>query len=127
MSQCENRAAFRFTWPGRDESFICLADAVKLQAVADGISLPLQLIPVTDGAKICRQQVSGKKCGACAGCGLVADDEDHTPWLYWAELEPPANIAVVMGLVKPMLCDGCKGAGNIVGDSLSDGRNMIEL
>ncbi len=57
--QCEATAAYRYTWPGRDESFICDEHSSKLRAVANAMGLPLQLIPLTDEvAEQCTQQVS---------------------------------------------------------------------
>jgi hypothetical protein len=109
MSTCENKGRFRYTWPSRDESFVCSAHSIGLMAIAEHLGLHLQMIPVAKSTELCAQQVSGTKCGACDGCGFIADDEDHTPWRYWAELEPPANMAVVAGIVKPVICDACKG------------------
>jgi hypothetical protein len=43
-------------------------------------------------------------CPRCSGCGQIANDDDGTPWKYWAELPPGSNLAVVMGLVKPIPC-----------------------
>ena len=58
--QCDAPAMFRYTWPGRDESYICLEHAVKLKGVADAIGMNLQLIPL-DGIQqmehTCHQQV----------------------------------------------------------------------
>lgn len=51
------------------------------------------------------------KCSACAGCGRVANDEDRTPWKYWAELPLQSAVAVVMGLVRPETCSACNGTG----------------
>jgi len=51
------------------------------------------------------------ECPTCAGCGQIANDDDATPWKYWAELEPPANLAVVMGIVRPLTCVDCGGSG----------------
>ena len=45
---CSNHAAFRFTWPGKDESFICVDHARQLQGLANEIGLHLQLIPLSD-------------------------------------------------------------------------------
>jgi hypothetical protein len=57
--KCEKDAAFRYTWPGRDESFICTDHAPKLKAVASAMGLPLQLIPIDDeGTVTWRQEVS---------------------------------------------------------------------
>jgi len=54
---------------------------------------------------------SGVECSMCAGCGQVADDDDGTPWKYWADLPPGSDLAVRMGLVKPQTCPGCEGTG----------------
>lgn len=57
--QCEAEAAYRYTWPGRDESFICAEHSERLRAVANAMGLPLQIIPLADGAaEQCTQQVS---------------------------------------------------------------------
>jgi len=120
MNTCENRASFRFTWPGRDESFICSGHSVKLQIVADAIDFHLQLIPVEKGEQLCRQKVSGQKCRTCDGCGLIANDDDRSPWRYWEELKPPANISVVMGLVRPELCPACNGDCYVSGAETAD-------
>ena len=41
---CSEPAAYRFTWPGKDESFICVEHSMKVRSIADAIGLPLQLI-----------------------------------------------------------------------------------
>ncbi len=51
------------------------------------------------------------KCPACNGCGKIANDDDGTPWMYWEELAPPSNLAVTMGIVKPITCTRCAGRG----------------
>jgi hypothetical protein len=43
---CTNRADYRFTWPGQNESWVCLVHAPWLRTVAASIGLPLQLIPL---------------------------------------------------------------------------------
>jgi hypothetical protein len=50
------------------------------------------------------------ECSRCAGCGQIANDDDGTPWVYWAELKPPSNMAVALGLVFPLPCPECGGA-----------------
>lgn len=44
---CGEHAAFRYTWPGRDESFCCVEHAMGLMNVAGAIGLHLQLIPIS--------------------------------------------------------------------------------
>lgn len=62
--QCSNEASFRFTWPGREESFICADHIGKLSAIADAMGLPLQIIPldplVERDREMCRQRVGGR-------------------------------------------------------------------
>ena len=47
---CGEHAAFRFTWPGKPESHVCVDHALQVMGVARAIGLPLQLIPV--GVKV---------------------------------------------------------------------------
>lgn len=44
---CSEPATFRYTWPGKDESCVCVEHATKLKSVADAIGLHLQLIPIS--------------------------------------------------------------------------------
>ncbi len=53
-------------------------------------------------------------CSRCEGCGQIATDEDGTPWTFWANLEPPANLAVQLGIVRPIECPDCEGTGEIM-------------
>ncbi len=55
--RCPNVAAFRFTWPGNDESYICLEHSQKLQATASAMGMHLQIIPIMPGLETCRQIV----------------------------------------------------------------------
>jgi hypothetical protein len=43
--RCTNRSAFRYTWPGRDESTVCQGCSHKLRNVAAAIGLALELLP----------------------------------------------------------------------------------
>ncbi|MCI0489363.1 MAG: hypothetical protein L0229_22450 [Blastocatellia bacterium] len=115
ISTCENKAAYRYTWPSKDESVICLAHSFKLRGVAEKIGLHLQLIKLDDDGRICNQEVTGVPCGNCDGCGLVANDDERTPWTHWAALEPPANLAVQMGMIRPEECEVCGGEGRVNG------------
>jgi hypothetical protein len=58
--KCDKPAMFRYTWPGKDESFICLEHAPKIKVVANTIGLHLQLIPVdiSNLDERCQQEVS---------------------------------------------------------------------
>jgi hypothetical protein len=51
------------------------------------------------------------ECPACAGCGKIANDEERTPWKYWAELPVQSALAVIVGAVKPVVCPDCSGSG----------------
>jgi len=44
---CRNYAAYRFTWPGKDESAICTEHVDALKGTASAIGLYLQVIPLT--------------------------------------------------------------------------------
>lgn len=44
QQSCEVPAAYRFTWPGRDEAGICAEHVGKLRSVADALGLPLQIL-----------------------------------------------------------------------------------
>lgn len=44
---CKLTAAFRYTWPGRDESFVCVRHAGQLSGVAAALGMYLQLVPLT--------------------------------------------------------------------------------
>jgi hypothetical protein len=43
---CTEAAAYRYTWPGRDEAGVCEAHVGKLRGVANAMGLPLQVIPL---------------------------------------------------------------------------------
>ena len=57
MAKCENEAAYRYTWPGHDESFICEEHSKKLLAVANAMGMYLQLVPLEENEKEkCKQE-----------------------------------------------------------------------
>ena len=61
-----------------------------------------------------RAAMTGKLCPTCNGCGLVANDDQQTPWNEWASLPVGgAGAAVVLGLVRPLPCPQCGGSGRI--------------
>ena len=45
---CNNKAIYRYTWPGRDESFICERHVSWLKKVANAMGFSLQVIPLTE-------------------------------------------------------------------------------
>lgn len=52
-------------------------------------------------------------CPRCEGCGRIANDAEGTPWSYWESLPPGANLAVLSGLVAPIMCPICWGSGKV--------------
>jgi hypothetical protein len=54
---CPNDAAYRYTWPGRDESFICEQHAAGLRRVTEIMGSYVQLIPIEGDVPKCRQEV----------------------------------------------------------------------
>jgi hypothetical protein len=44
---CQNKAAYRFTWPGYDEAGICERHAEWAGDIAEAMGFHLELIPVT--------------------------------------------------------------------------------
>lgn len=62
MSQrCENPGAFRYTWPGNDEAYICAEHLPQLKAVAGAIGLYVQIRPLPEEEQWqCEQMVENK-------------------------------------------------------------------
>lgn len=56
---CDQTATYRYTWPGRDEAFICEEHSKKFASVANAMGLYLQLVPIETTAT-CEQKVSQK-------------------------------------------------------------------
>lgn len=50
-------------------------------------------------------------CQKCLGWKHIANDDAQTSWKHWAELPPPENLAVQLGMVFPIVCPRCKGSG----------------
>jgi len=46
---CQEPPAYRFTWPGHNEAFICEAHAPQLKNIAAAIGMYVQLIAVAEG------------------------------------------------------------------------------
>ena len=58
---CGKKATHRFTWPGRNESFICEGHLLKLQHIADAMGMYIQIIPVYESDQqneICKQVIT---------------------------------------------------------------------
>ena len=45
---CEEKAAYRFTWPGRDEAGICEKHSGQLRGIANAMGLHVQLIELPE-------------------------------------------------------------------------------
>lgn len=57
-------------------------------------------------------QPAPKKCPKCRGEGQVANSNGQEPWSEWASLPPGSDIAVRLGMVRPIPCpNGCKPTG----------------
>ncbi len=53
------------------------------------------------------------KCVNCDGCGQIADDEAGTPWSLWTKLPVESSAVILSGLVRPLPCPECDGAGEV--------------
>jgi rubrerythrin len=75
MPKCEQLPVFRYTWPGREESFICIEHSVGLANIANALGLFLQLIPLSGDEQLkvnCSQEVKEKKDEwRCLVCGYA--------------------------------------------------------
>ena len=59
--KCPNRASHRFTWPGREESFVCMGHSDKVRNIADAMGFLCQLHPIHESdfdGKMCQQELS---------------------------------------------------------------------
>lgn len=45
-NNCTNNADYRYTWAGKDESFICEEHSKKMKSIAKAIGYYIQLIPL---------------------------------------------------------------------------------
>lgn len=54
-----------------------------------------------------------RPCTRCDGGGLVANTDTREPWSAWTSLPPGSDIAVKLGLVRPIKCDVCHGDGDL--------------
>lgn len=62
--RCPILAHYRFTWPGKDESWICAAHAPQPLGIAHHMGLHLQLVPLGPeelGKHTCQQVLTAKE------------------------------------------------------------------
>ena len=61
--QCVNEAAFRYTWPHGEESFLCTEHAVNFEALVTAVGVPLQVIALdrTVDRETCCERVSEQR------------------------------------------------------------------
>lgn len=50
QTMCERPAAFRFTWPGRDEAGICEVHGPNMKDIAEAMGMHVRLIPLSSAA-----------------------------------------------------------------------------
>lgn len=55
--------------------------------------------------------MSEAECKRCDGSGLVADTDAAEPWPAWRDLPPGSDLAVRLGVVKPVPCPVCATPG----------------
>lgn len=46
--QCQNPGTHKYTWPGRDEAYVCDIHLPQLRAVANAIGLYIQIRPIPE-------------------------------------------------------------------------------
>lgn len=47
-TKCDKKAMYRYTWPGRNEDFICEDHVGKLRRVAEVMGFHLHVIPIAE-------------------------------------------------------------------------------
>jgi hypothetical protein len=48
-------------------------------------------------------------CLRCEDCGQIASGDEGAPWTYWQDLPPGSDLAVQLGVVRPIPCPDCRG------------------
>lgn len=66
IKQCENDAAVRYIWPGKDEAFCCLEHMIGVKRVSDAMGCPVHMHKITpdfveNGWPKCSSLVSEKQ------------------------------------------------------------------
>ena len=62
--KCPNSAMYRYTWPGKNESYICTEHVNRLKAIASAMGFYLQLIELSRDEQLqhaCNQEVMKPK------------------------------------------------------------------
>lgn len=93
-----------------DELAAQLCELVRDHDLDDDSSYPPDRLAALVVAAIPRM------CRRCEGCGQIADSADGEPWsfwLVWTAVAVPVQHAVTAGLVRPISCPDCGGAGRI--------------
>lgn len=90
-----------------DELAAQLCELVKDHELDDDSSYPPDRLAALVVAAIPRM------CRRCEGCGQIADSADGEPWSFWLDLPLRSALAVTAGLVRPISCPDCGGAGQI--------------
>lgn len=103
QQQCAKDAAFRYTWPGEDESYICLDHIHHLRRTAEAIGLQLQLIAIINPIRrsVLQDWVmdlplreQGTLLTGVRGCDLTpkfpldSTERELVGWLRWTFLVP---------------------------------------
>lgn len=52
-------------------------------------------------------------CETCEGCGKLANTKDREPWSRWLQLPVRSAVALQVGIVTPITCPDCQGAGKV--------------
>lgn len=81
-TRCPILAHFRYTWPGADESWICVGHAPQLLGVANAIGLQLQLVPLGPeeiGKHTCQQFLSAEEQDRIRQLERTESPEDTKP------------------------------------------------
>ena len=65
---------------------------------------------VKDGEEV-KVEEEVNRCERCEGCGQITSDDGGTPWIHWSNLPLSSAGAVLLGVVKPLVCPECNGSG----------------
>ncbi len=53
------------------------------------------------------EETAAPPCPKCEGCGQIANSDDGEPWSFWERLPEASNLAVRLGIVRPIPCPLC--------------------